>query len=131
MAKSKSRLVLVLALAGVLAGLILYLNSSIQLVPPVFIPGGVVTVRGTVLGNVVNSYPDQPMFLRVRKDGGIMSGSEVRIIYHADNRPCAPQGMSIVEGETVIAHGLAVEETAVSVCGDGEYFLRRAPQPDG
>jgi hypothetical protein len=66
------------------------------------------------------------MYLRVRKEGGILSGSEIKIIYHADNQPCASHAMSLIDGDLVVAHGLAVSDDAMSVCGSNEHLLRRA-----
>ncbi len=117
-------IITILALIIVVAGLVFYFSSSIKLVPPVFIKGVVVTEKGTVIENVISSSAGQPMFLKVKKEGGILSGSEIKVIYHTNNTPCVKDAMSIKAGDNVEIHGVAVADDTVSTCGSSDYYIK-------
>ena len=108
----------------IVASLIFYFSSSIKLVPPILIKGAVVTEKGTVIENVINSSAGQPMFLKVKKEGGILSGSEFKVIYHANNIPCVKDAIYIKVGEKIEVHGLAIDDDTVSACESKDYYIK-------
>ncbi|MEJ0010821.1 MAG: hypothetical protein WDN72_10365 [Alphaproteobacteria bacterium] len=99
-------------------------SGSVKLVPPVFIRGFVVTEQGTITENVINSFAGQPMFLKVKKAGGILSGSEVKVVYHANDRPCVKEAFHMQPGQKIEFHGIATDDDTVSACGSPDYYIR-------
>ncbi len=108
----------------IIVGLVFYFSSPIKLVPPIFINGAVITEKGTVIENVISSSAGQPMFLKVKKEGGILSGSEIKIIYHTNDAPCLKDIIYIKAGEKVEIHGIVIADDTVSTCGSNDYYIK-------
>jgi len=124
----------------IISGLIFYFSSSIKLVPPIFITGQVATENGIVLDNIKSiKSSDQGFYLKVKKEGGILSGSEIKIIYHTTGEKCAnpiQSAFSIKEGDRVEILGVAVADDTISTCPSAGYYIKilgvaDSPQPQG
>jgi hypothetical protein len=127
--KKKNIVIVTIAIAVILIGF--YLFSTIKLVPPIFIPGSVVTEKGTVLENVQSTYtaPDGPFFFRVRKESGIKSGDEIKVIYYpqSDDRSCVNvfvEGLDFKGGEEIEVHAVATDEDTLSICPSRDYYIK-------
>ncbi|OGM57034.1 hypothetical protein A2955_03465 [Candidatus Woesebacteria bacterium RIFCSPLOWO2_01_FULL_37_19] len=115
-------------------------SSSIKLNPPIFITGTIVTEKGTVIENVTkNIEVDAPAYLRVKKEGGILSGSEIKVVYHTGEAPCVnpiQSAFDIRKGNTIEVRGVATADDTISTCESKDYYIKilgaaDSPQPQG
>lgn len=103
-------------------------TSSIPLNPPIFIDGSVVTEQGTVIENATElAKVDGPAYLRVKKEGGILSGSIIKVVYSPGEAECRnpiSSALDIKEGDPIEIHGLAVSADTISTCESTEYYIK-------
>src|SRR3989344_9293233 len=109
-------------------------SSSIKLNPPIFITGTIVTEKGTVIENVTkNIEVDAPAYLRVKKEGGILSGSEIKVVYHTGEAPCVnpiQSAFNIKKGDTIEVRGIATGDDTVSTCESKDYYIKNLSVAD-
>jgi hypothetical protein len=98
---------------------------SIKLVPPIFIKGSVVTEKGVVIENFVGNPLGDKMFLKVKKEGGVLSGSEIKVFYSSKNNKCAKNAVDIKTNDFIEVYGLAISDDTISVCGSEQYYIKK------
>lgn len=134
------KLIITISILALMIVAFVIISSFIKLNPPIFITGQVATESGMVLDNIKSiKSSDEGFYLKVKKKGGILSGSEIKIIYHTTGEKCAnpiQDAFSIKQGDKVEVHGVAVADDTISTCSSTDYYIKilgsvDSPQPQG